>query len=83
MDLENRFVAARGVREGVGGIGSMGSGAWGYQMQTIALGMDFQGDPAELTLRTMSRYLYRNRTKGGTKCIHVSVTWSPCCTEEK
>ena len=37
MDLENRLVAARGEREGVGGIG-----AWGYQMQTIALGMDFQ-----------------------------------------
>ena len=29
-DLENRLVAARGKREG----------AWGYWMQTVALGMD-------------------------------------------
>ena len=36
MDLENRLVAAQGEREGEG------SGAWGYQMQTIALGMDLQ-----------------------------------------
>ena len=29
----------------------------------------------------MSRYLYCNRIKGGKKkCIHVRVTWSPCCT---
>ena len=33
-DLENRLVAARGERDGLG--------AWGYQMQTIALGMDLQ-----------------------------------------
>jgi len=39
MDLENRLVATRGEREGVGGIGT-----WGYWMQ---LGMDLQEDPAE------------------------------------
>ena len=39
MGLENRLVAARRDREGVGG-----SGAWGYQIQ---LGIDLQGDPAE------------------------------------
>ena len=36
MDLENRLVAARWEREGVG--------AWGYQ---IRLRIDLQGDPAE------------------------------------
>ena len=31
----------------------------------------------------MSRYSYCKRTKGGEKCIHVRITWSPCCTEGK
>ena len=32
----------------------------------------------------MAWYLYCNRTNGGgKKCIHVGVTWSPCCTVEK
>jgi len=40
MDLENRLVAAWGR-----GREWEGSGAWSYRMQTIALGMDLQGDP--------------------------------------
>ena len=31
----------------------------------------------------MSRYLHCNRTKGGKKCIQVSVTWPPFCTVGK
>ena len=41
MDLENRVGVAWMEREGVGGIGSLG-----LSDQTIALGMDLQGDPA-------------------------------------
>ena len=37
MDLENRLVAVRGEREGMGGIGSMG-----LLDATIALGMNLQ-----------------------------------------
>ena len=36
-----------------------------------------------VALRTMSGYLHLNTTMGGKICIHVCVTWSPCCTEEK
>ena len=39
MDLENRHVAARREREGVGGMG-----AWDYQ---TLLRIELQGDPAE------------------------------------
>ena len=59
MDLENRLVVARGEREGVGGIGSLGllDATWnGFTMRSCWV-----------ALRTMSRYLYRNRTKGGKK----------------
>ena len=37
MDLENRLVAAQGRWRDWEGLG-----AWGYRMQTIALGMDLQ-----------------------------------------
>ena len=36
-----------------------------------------------VALTTMSRYFYCSRTKGGKKCMHESVTGSPCCTVEK
>ena len=78
IDLENGLVAAWGEREGVGGIGSLGLTdanycSWnGFTMRSCCV-----------ALRTMSRYLYRNRTKGGKKSIHISVTQSPFCTAEK
>ena len=62
MDLENRLVAAQGEREGVGGIGSLGLMdanycSWnGFIMRSCCV-----------ALRTMSRYSYCNRTKGGGK----------------
>ena len=34
-----------------------------------------------VALKTMSRYLQHDN--GRKKCIHVCVTWSPCCTVEK
>ena len=37
IDLENRLMVAKGK-----GREWYGLGAWGYQMQTIALGMDLQ-----------------------------------------
>ena len=78
MDLENRLVAAWGEREGVGGIGSMGLLDANYCSWN-----GFTTRSCCVTLRTMSRYLCHNRTKGGKKCIYVSVTWSSCCTVEK
>ena len=62
MDLENGLVAAPGEREGVGGIGSLGLTdakyySWnGFTMRSCCV-----------ALRTMSRYLYHNKTKGGKK----------------
>ena len=59
MDLENRLVVAKGEGEGVGGIGSLGLSdanycAWnGFTMRSCCV-----------ALRTMSRYLHRNRTMG-------------------
>ena len=59
IDLENRLVAARGEREGVGGIGSLGLTdanycSWnGFTMRSCCV-----------ALRTMSRYLNRNTTMG-------------------
>ena len=78
MDLENRLEVAQGERAWVGGIGSLGLSdanycSWnGFTMRSCCV-----------SLRIMSRYLHRNRTMGGKKCIHVCVTWSPCCTAEK
>ena len=52
-------------------------------MQTIALGMDLQWDPAvqrwELCLDT---YIATQQWEE-IVCIHACVTWSPCCTAEK
>ena len=62
MDLENRLAAAWGEREGVGGIRSLGLMdanycSWnGFIMRSCCV-----------ALRTMSRYLYHNRKKGGKK----------------
>ena len=78
MDLENRLVVAKGEREGVGGIGSLGLTdanycSWnGFTMRSCCV-----------ALRNMSRYLYHSMTMGEILCIHVCVTRSPCCTVEK
>ena len=77
MVLENRLVASWAEREVVGGIGNLGllDTTWnGFTMRFCWV-----------ALRTLSRYLYCNRTKGEEKkkCIHVNVTWSPFCTVEK
>ena len=77
IDLENRLVAAQGEREGVGGIRSVGLSdakycSWnGFTMRSCCV-----------ALRMMSRYI---ATQQGEEkaCIHVCVTWFPCCTEEK
>ena len=49
-------------------------------MQTVALGMDLQWDPAvfhwELYLDT---YITTQQWEEKV-CIHECVTWSPCCT---
>ena len=60
IDLENRLVAARGEREGVRGIESLGLTnahycSWnGFTIRSCCV-----------ALRTMSGYLYRNTTMGG------------------
>ena len=60
IDLENRLVAARGEREGVGGIRSLGLTdanycSWnGFTMRSCCV-----------ALRTMSIYLHHNTTMGG------------------
>ena len=59
MDLENRLVAAWGDREGVGGIGSLGLSDANYCSWN-----GFTARSCCVALRTMSRYLYRNRTMG-------------------
>ena len=67
IDLENRLVAARGEREGVGGMGSLGLKdanycSWnGFTMRSCCV-----------ALRTMSRYLYRNTTMGG-KSMYICM----------
>ena len=78
MDLENRLVAAWGERERVGGIRSVGLSDANYCSWN-----GFTMRPCSVALRTMSRYLYHNKRKGEKKCIHVSITWSPCCIVEK
>ena len=74
MDLENRLVAALGEREGVGGVGTVGLMdanycSWnGFTMRTCYI-----------ALRTMSSYLYSNRTKGEGKiytCNLVPMLYS-------
>ena len=76
-DLENRLVAARGEREGVGRIGSLGLSdanycSWnGFTMRSCCV-----------ALRTMSRYIATQQWEKKV-CIYVCVTWSPCCTVEK
>ena len=67
-----------GERERVGGIRSVGLSDANYRSWNR-----FTMRSCSVALRTMSRCLYRNRTEGGKKCIHISVTWSPCCTAEK
>ena len=59
IDLEKRLVAAQGEREGVGGIGSLGSMDANY--------CSWNGFTRSccVALRTMSRYLHRNTTVGG------------------
>ena len=67
MDLENRFLAAQGEREGVGGIRSLGLKdanycSWnGFTMRSYCV-----------ALRTMSRYLDSNTTMGG-KSMYTSM----------
>ena len=59
IDLENRFVAAQWEREGVGGIGSLGSTdanycSWnGFTMRSCCV-----------ALRTVSRYFKHSMTMG-------------------
>ena len=78
VDLENRLVAASGEREGVGGIGSLGLMdanycSWnGFIMKSCCV-----------ALRTMSRYLYRNRTKGGKKMYTCKCNLVPMLYSRK
>ena len=66
IDLENRLVAAQGERggerEGVRGIRSLELTDANYCSWN-----GFTMRPCCVALRTMSRYLYCNRTKGGKK----------------
>ena len=75
MDFENRLVAAWWEREGEGVIWNLGLSDTTWN--------GFTWRSCWVASRTMSRYLYCNRTKGGKKCIHVRITWSPCCTVGK
>ena len=52
-------------------------------MQTIALEMDLQWDPAVATLRTMSGYLHCNTTMGEKMMYTCVCNLDPCCTVEK
>ena len=62
IDLENGRVAARGEREGVGGIGSLGLMDAKYCSWS---GFTVRSGCAAMRLRTMSRYIHRNTTMGG------------------
>ena len=72
MDLENRLMAAQRGREGVGGIGSLGLldanyCSWnGFTMRSCCA-----------ALRTMSRYLHRNRTMGGKRMYTCMCNFVP------
>ena len=78
MNFENTFVAALGEREGVGGIGSVGLSdanycSWnGFTMRSCCA-----------ALRTMSRYLYHNRTKGGKKMYTCKCNLIPMLYSKK
>ena len=76
IDLENRFVAAWGEREGVGGIRNLGLMdadycSWnGFTMRSCCV------EPCLDTYITTQKWEEKI-------CIHVCVTWSPCCTVGK
>ena len=71
-----RLVAAQGRGEWEGW------GAWGHRMQTITLGMDIQWDPAEWYWELCLDTCIAAEQRVEKIHIHVSVTWSPCCTAE-
>ena len=60
IDLENRLVAAQGERDGMGGIRSLGLMDANYCFWN-----GFTMGSCCVALRTMSRYLHRNKTMGG------------------
>ena len=60
MDLESRLVAARGEREGVGGIGVLG-----LMDENYCSWNGFTIRSCCVALRTMSRYLHDNTTMEG------------------
>ena len=66
-------VIAWGEREGVGGIGSLGSTDANYCSWN-----GFTVRSCCVALKTMSRYLQPSTIVGEKLCIHVCVTGSPC-----
>ena len=76
MDLENRLVAAVG-----------GEGGSGRDPELGVIGYNLEWIYKEILLSSMENYVWipmLQQNKGwGKKCIHVRVTWSPCCTAEK
>ena len=80
LDLENRFMVAKGEgeREGVGWIWSLGLADANYCFWN---GLAMRS--CCVALRTLSRYLQQSMIMGGKVCIHVCVIGSPCCTVGK
>ena len=70
MDLENRLVAARGEREGVGGIGSLGLSDTTEQMV---------GEKNVIVMYTckdnLNTLLYSKKKKNCNKGVPVMVQW--------
>ena len=70
MDLENRFVVAKGEREGVGGIGSLGLMDANYCLWNREAMRS-----CCVALRTMSRYLQHSTIMGGKKMYTCMCKW--------
>jgi len=76
MDLEKRLVAAWG-----------GEGGSGRDQELGVIGYNLEWIYEEILLSSiealcLDTYIVTERRVGET-CIHVRVTWSPCCKAEK
>ena len=78
MGLENRLVVSKGEGEGGGWIGSLGLIDANYCLWN-GLAMRFCCE----ALGTMSSHLWWSMIMWEIECVHVCVTGSPCCREEK
>ena len=78
MDLEKRLMVAKGEGKGVGWIWSLGLTDANYCFWN---GLAMRS--CCVALGTMSSHLWWSMIIWEKKCVHVGVTWSPCCTVEQ